>query len=243
MIRKFKTDLRCGGCVSTITPLFTGATGIRSWAADVNSPDKVLTVEGDEVSRERVSGLLGKAGYHVLGEVPAESPNPPPVAAAPPAEKTSYYPLALVVGYILGVVLLVEAAAGGFVWPRAMANFMAGFFLVFSFFKLLNVPAFADAYQTYDLIAARSRAYALAYPFLELTLGVAYVVRFEPMVTNAVTLVVMLVGTAGVLNALLARRKIRCACLGTVFNLPMSQVTLAEDGLMAAMAVVMLVAG
>ena len=30
--------------------------------------------------------------------------------------------------------------------------------------------------------------------------------------------------------------KIRCACLGTVFNLPMSTVTLVEDGLMIAMA-------
>ena len=34
--------------------------------------------------------------------------------------------------------------------------------------------------------------------------------------------------------------KIRCACLGTVFNLPMSAVTLIEDLLMIGMAVAML---
>ncbi len=36
-----------------------------------------------------------------------------------------------------------------------MRNFMAGFFIVFSFVKLLNIRAFADAYAGYDLLAAR----------------------------------------------------------------------------------------
>ena len=50
----------------------------------------------------------------------------------------------------------------------------------------------------------------------------------------------MSIGTVGVVRTLLARRKIRCACLGAVFNLPMSYVTLAEDDLVAAMAEVTL---
>lgn len=239
MTRKYKTNLRCGGCVATIGPVLDAAPGVKAWSAETESPDKVLTVEGDDIGRDRVSGLLRSVGYDVVGELPAEAPKP--TAPPPPAEKTSYYPLALLVGYILGVVLLAEVAAGGFVWDRAMTHFMAGFFLAFSFFKLLDLPAFADAYRTYDLVAARSRAYALAYPFVELALGVAYLVHFQPVLTNAVTLVVMLVGTAGVVNTLARRRKIRCACLGAVFNLPMSYVTLAEDGLMALMAAVMLV--
>ena len=236
MIRKFKTNLRCAGCVQSIAPVFDGASGIASWSAEVETPGKVLTLEGTDVSRDRVADLLGKAGYQVLGEVEAEAP---PSPQSPP-ETTSYFPLALIVGFILGVVLLVEATTGAFVWHRAMMNFMAGFFLVFSFFKLLDVTAFADTFQMYDVVAARSRVYALAYPFVELALGIAYLVHFEPTNTNAVTLVVMLVGTAGVVRTLLARRKIRCACLGAVFNLPMSYVTLAEDGLMAAMAALML---
>lgn len=242
MTRRYKTNLRCGGCVGTIAPVLDAAPGVKGWSADTDSPDKVLTVEGDDVGRDRVAGLLRSVGYDVLAELPAEVAVARGADAVRPAEpKTSYYPLALLVGYILGVVLLVEYAAGGFVWHRAMTHFMAGFFLAFSFFKLLDVRAFADAYQTYDLVAAWSRAYALAYPFIELALGVAYLVHFEPVLTNAVTLVVMLAGTAGVVNTLVHRRKIRCACLGAVFNLPMSYVTLAEDGLMAAMAAVMLV--
>ena len=236
MKRIFKTNLRCSGCVQTIAPLLDGDSSIASWNANVESPDRLLTVEGDLVSRSHVENLLGKAGYQVLDEVTAA----PPVASTAPAEKTSLFPLLLIVGYILGVVLLVELAAGSFDGPRATTNFMAGFFLVFSFFKLLDLTAFADSYQMYDVIAARSRGYALAYPFIELALGIAYVVRFEPVLTNAVTLVVMLIGTVGVLKSLLAGRKIRCACLGAVLNLPMTYVTLLEDVLMAAMAAAML---
>jgi hypothetical protein len=42
--------------------------------------------------------------------------------------------------------------------------------------------------------------------------------------------------TLGVIIAVSNRQKIRCACLGAVFNLPMSTVTIVEDVLMAAMA-------
>lgn len=236
MTLTYKTNLRCGACVQTIAPLLDGAPGIASWKADVESPDRLLTLEGDDVTRSRVDALLGKAGYQTLGEVTAAEPPP---SAAPP-EKTSLFPLILIVGYILGVTLLVEFASGTFDGPRAMTNFMAGFFLVFSFFKLLDLTAFADSYQMYDLLAARSRLYALTYPFIELALGIAYLVRLEPVLTNAVTLAVMLVSAVGVLRALLARRQIRCACLGGVLNLPMTYVTLAEDVLMAAMAAAML---
>lgn len=235
MTHTFKTNLRCEGCVASIAPLLNGAPGIQSWSADVVSPDKLLTVEGT-VDRNRVNDLLGKAGYQVLDELQRDVKPP----ASPAQATTSYFPLTLIVGYILGVTLLIEAARGTFLWQEAMTNFMAGFFLVFSFFKLLDLRSFADTYQGYDIIAAQSRAYAFAYPFIELALGLAYVLRLEPRAVNTVTLIVMLVGTIGVVRTLLARRKIRCACLGAVFNLPMSYVTLAEDGLMALMAALML---
>jgi hypothetical protein len=74
-----------------------------------------------------------------------------------------------------------------------------------------------------------------------LGLGVAYLTAFAPLATNAITLVVMGVSAVGVAKAIAAKRKIQCACLGTVFNLPMSKVTLIEDGLMILMAAAMLV--
>ena len=56
-------------------------------------------------------------------------------------------------------------------------------------------------------------------------------------------MVVMSVSSIGVIQSLLAKRTIRCACLGTVFNLPMSTVTLVEDTLMVAMAAAMFFGG
>lgn len=244
---RYKTDLRCGACVARVGPLLDATPGVKHWSADVANPDKVLTVEG-EVTVESVANAIKPAGYHVLAELPPEKllsltlAPPAPAKPAAPAEKpTSYFPLLLVLFYLVGVTGALEVAAGSFDATRAMAHFMGGFFLVFSFFKLLDVRAFADAYSSYDVVAAKWFGYGLLYPFIELGLGVAYVANFAPLVTNAVTLVVMSVSAVGVVKTLAAGRKIRCACLGTVFNLPMSKITLIEDGLMIVMAAVMLV--
>jgi hypothetical protein len=50
----------------------------------------------------------------------------------------------------------------------------------------------------------------------------------------------MVLGSASVIKVLMDKQTIRCACLGTGFNLPMSTVTLIEDGGMAIMSAVML---
>jgi hypothetical protein len=236
--KQYKTNLNCGSCVAAIKPYLDADPTIHHWAVDTASPDKTLTVAGDDVGPQHVGELVGRAGFKVLGEVAAPAPASEPVAEARP---TTYYPLALLLAFLLALVALVEWKAGAFDWMRAMANFMGGFFVAFSFFKLLDVRAFADAYAGYDVVARRSRAYALAYPFVELALGAAYLTGVWPLLTNAVTCVVMLVGTVGVVQSLLNKRQIRCACLGAVFNLPMSTVTLLEDGVMAAMAAVSIV--
>lgn len=237
LVHRYKTDLHCGACVARVRPLLDAAPDVSRWDADTDGPETVLTVEGEGITAERVGALLSPAGYHVLGEVAT-----PQAAEAPRAEKpTTYFPLFLVLCYLVGLTAAVEIAFGSFDPMRAMAHFMAGFFLVFSFFKLLDVRAFADAYGSYDVVAARWPLYGFVYPFIELALGVAYLTHAAPLATNVVTLVVMGVSAIGVVKALLARRKIRCACLGTVFNLPMSKITLIEDGLMLAMAAGMLI--
>lgn len=206
---------------------------------DIESPNKTLTVDADSPIKA-VKEAVAQAGYQVLGEIATPSL---PSAAEQPAESTAtttYFPLLLLVAFLVGVVALVEVRAGTIIWSRAMANFMGAFFLAFSFFKLLDLQGFADNYRSYDVVAKRVPAYGYAYPFIELLLGVAFVTGFQPFATNLVTLVVMSVSSVGVIQSLLNKRKIRCACLGTVFNLPMSTVTLVEDGLMVAMAAIAL---
>lgn len=59
---QFKTNIRCGGCVATVTPALNENAAISHWSVDTNSPDKRLTVEG-EISAEEVKTLLEKVGY------------------------------------------------------------------------------------------------------------------------------------------------------------------------------------
>ena len=123
---------------------------------------------------------------------------------------------------------------------RWMNHFMAGFFLVFSFFKLLNLKGFAVSYAMYDIVAKKWNGWGYVYIFVELALGLAFLTEFNPILTNSITLLVMAVSLIGVVQSLLNKRKIKCACLGDVFNLPMSTITIIEDGLMIVMSGIML---
>ena len=117
---------------------------------------------------------------------------------------------------------------------------MASFFLIFGFFKIINLAGFAKAYSVYDLIAKRYFWYGYIYPFLEVFLGLAYLFKWNLFFTNIFTLVLMLISAAGVFNELRKGKHIVCACLGVIFKIPMTYVTLAEDLIMAVMAFVML---
>ena len=155
----------------------------------------------------------------------------------------TYRPLLLILAYILGASVLVQIGMAGLASVTAMDTmrcFMAGFFLVFSFFKLLDIHAFADAYAGYDLLARRWRGWGRVYPFVELALGVAYLANFNPLLTHGATIIVMGFSAIGVIRAVASKAPIQCACLGTVFKLPMSTVTIVEDVSMVLMAMAMM---
>lgn len=155
----------------------------------------------------------------------------------------TYKPILLIFSFILGVTLFVQWQHQSFHWMEWMNHFMAGFFLVFSFFKFLNLQGFAESYRMYDVVAKKIPVWGYGYPFVELGLGLAYLIHFQPFTTNLITFVVMSISLIGVLQSVLNKRKIQCACLGTVFNLPMSTVTIIEDGLMIGMSALMLLNG
>ena len=233
------TGMTCGGCVNRVK------TALAPLAQSVEvtlDPPKVV-LENSSVDLAALNVALNKAGHYQL-HANRESLLP----LIEPEESTEqknwfsvYKPLILVFAYILLVSLAVEYRLGSFELHRFMPNFMAGFFLVFSFFKLLDLKGFASSYAMYDLLAKRLPNYGLLYPFIELSLGSAYLFDVRPTLTNIVTLIVMGFSSIGVLIAVMNKQKIRCACLGTGFNLPMTTVTIIEDVLMAAMAAWMLI--
>jgi copper chaperone CopZ len=153
----------------------------------------------------------------------------------------TYTPILLIFAYITLVILSIQLSNHHFDLMQFMQHFMAGFFLVFSFFKFLNLKGFAESYIMYDVIAKKIPMWAYLYAFIELGLGVAFLVNFNPIITNAITFVVMSISIIGVLQAVLNKQQIQCACLGAVFNLPMSTVTIIEDALMIVMSGFMLI--
>lgn len=166
----------------------------------------------DEVHIHRVSG----SGGHALSD---------------------YYPLVAMVA----VVVLFATVSVYFFALTPMLAFMAWFFLIFGSLKILRLGGFVEAYRMYDLLAMRSIAYAYAYPFLEFGFGLAYLFSWQLQAVSGVVVVVMLIGALGVYLKLRKREEIPCACLGTVFKVPMTWVTLGEDLLMAGMAGLILI--
>lgn len=60
---RFKTSLKCGGCVKAITPGLENMNSIEKWSVDLESPDKVLAVEASEDISDQVIDSVKKAGY------------------------------------------------------------------------------------------------------------------------------------------------------------------------------------
>jgi copper chaperone CopZ len=227
--------MHCGACAGKLERAFSRVPGVTGARVSLSPPAATLETSRPVQLKDLEAAARGAGSYSVSELADAETT----VAAGATGEKpASVYPLLMIVAYILGSTLLTTYVRGGGAGGlhALMNDFMAGFFLVFSFFKLLDLRGFADTYGTYDLLAARWRAWGFVYPFVEVGLGVAYLIRWEPVVTSAVTLVLMAVGTAGVLRTLARGGGVRCACLGTALNLPMTWVTLTEDLVMAAMA-------
>jgi len=122
-----------------------------------------------------------------------------------------------------------------------MRMFMAGFFIVFGSFKLMKWRGFVKAYKEYDILAQKSTLYAYLYPIIEISLGIAFFANWNLLLISIITLLIMLISAYGVWLKLREKEEIPCACLGVVFKIPMTKVTLFEDLLMAIMALVMII--
>lgn len=230
--------MHCSACVEKIKKALKEVNGIKEVDLDLQDSMMILSMD-HHVETDLVNQELKKAGNYSVSE------NHPvkPLMETDISEDDwkVYLPVFLIFFYITTVSALIEISDSRFLMDRFMRNFMGGFFLVFSFFKMLDLNAFASAYSSYDVIAKRIFSYGYIYPFLELGLGLAYVLNFFPFFTNAFAFVLMGVSSIGVIQSLLSKRKFQCACLGAVFKLPMSKITLIEDLLMFLMSGWMLI--
>ncbi len=238
------TGMTCASCRDKVTDTLSQIAGITKVSVSLENKEAEVQMEYHVPTETLNKALAEKGNYHLeeqKGGHHSAAPSPThSTETDEPITLKSYWPLILVFLYIIGGVAIGQVM-NGFNWMSAMNIFMGLFFITFSFFKLLDLQGFAMSYLSYDIVAQRWIGYGYLYPFIELALGIAYLTHFDPIITNSVTLVVMSVSTIGVLRSVLRKSKFKCACLGTVFNLPMSTVTLVEDGLMVAMAATMLI--
>jgi copper chaperone CopZ len=233
------TGLTCSGCVAKAKNELLKLGDVSSAEVQLTAPQATISMQ-NHVPLQVMQKALSKAGNYTITEADGGMKR----AASQEDEKSwvsTYKPILVIGAYITGITLLLETSARGFNLESWMQNFMAAFFLVFSFFKLLDLKGFAESYATYDIIANKWSGWGYLYAFIELALGIAYLLKFQPLLTNTVTFVVMGISILGVVQSVLNKRKIKCACLGAVFNLPMSNVTAIEDASMIAMSAVMIV--
>lgn len=235
------TGMTCEGCKAKVSYLLSNIDGVNEVTIDLRKGQADVSMNKHIATSALQAALKEYPKYQLSEAAPAHTTAPLAVQEESRTWFSTYKPILLIFGYITVITLIVSFKGNEFNGMLAMRVFMAGFFLVFSFFKLLNLHGFADSYAMYDVVARKFKAWGYIYACIELGLGISFALNFQPYLTNWVTLVVMTVSIMGVLQTVLNKKKIQCACLGAVFNLPMSTVTIIEDGLMIAMSAMMLI--
>ena len=235
------SGMTCGGCQAKVQTLLSKVKGVKNVMIDLAKGQVAIDMDKHISTPELAEALKDYPKYQIT-----ESNQNYDETKDVSQEETkswigTYKPVFLIFGYIAGVTMIIEVVSGGFIWHRWMGHFMAGFFLVFSFFKLLNLKGFAESYSMYDIVAKRWKSWGYVYAFTELSLGIAFLMGLNPLITNAITFIVMSISIVGVLQSVLNKRKIKCACLGDVFDLPMTTITVIEDALMIVMSAIMLI--
>jgi len=237
------SGMTCDGCKAKVQSLLSKVEGVKNVNIDLVNGEASIEMDKHASTDSFKLALVNYPKYQLTEAVLHKHAVSPDINE----DETkswflTYKPILLIFGYIISVTLLVEYMQGEFVWMRWMSHFMAGFFLVFSFFKLLNLKGFSDSYRMYDIVANKWNGWGYVYALIEVFLGIGFLINFNPILINGITIVVMTISIIGVLQSVFAKRKIKCACLGAVFNLPMSTITIIEDALMIGMSAITIVA-
>ena len=224
--------MHCMGCVNKVHQALVSHDYISE--ADVNlEKSRVKLNMTDLLQLQEIKSILKNVGEYEVLELQDQT-------NTKKSKLSTYKPLLLVIGFVL-LVSLLSSFKTSFHLMNWMTNFMGGFFIAFSFFKFLDLNGFSNSFATYDIIAKKWKGYGKIYPFIELGLGVAYLLALQSAITNIICILILTASTIGVIKAVWSKKQIQCACLGTVFNLPMSTVTIIENFTMISMAIISLI--
>ena len=205
--------------------------------------EKIASIEGlsqVEVSLEKAEASFNSSSQvsvdllaKTLGSKYTVNPTASNGESVLPSKWKQLRPLFLIFSYvIIGSVMLTKGDS----MALFMTNFMGLFYVIFGFFKFLDYPGFPASFGQYDPIAKRIKLYGWAYPFIETLLGIMFLYQIELEIALWITIIILGTTTVGVAQQLLQKNNIKCACLGTALNLPMTEATLIENSIMLVMA-------
>lgn len=230
--------MTCGGCVASVTKKLLEIKGVSSTDVQLESSEAHIIVEKPIDVEVLQSALGGK--YVITEKKESFSTQEGQTQIVEDVSKLKQLkPLLLIFLYLFSAAFLLNFKEWNI--TNAMLDFMGMFYIVFSFFKLLDLKGFPESFKMYDPLAKLIPAYGWVYPFIELTLGLFFLMRFQIPIALVITIIVLGITTIGVIKTLLDKKSIRCACLGTALKLPMTEATFIENAIMLVMAIVMLV--
>lgn len=226
--------MTCEGCKASVEKSILALDNVTKVAIDLSKKEATITSKQAISLPEMQKALSAK---YTISEMRKEN-----ISNFKEEEQSTLkqlYPLFLIFGYILITSILLNRNDWNI--ENFMFDFMGLFYIVFSFFKFLDVKGFAMSFQMYDPLAKQIKVYGFVYPFIELTLGLFFLFRYQTKLALIATLFILGITTIGVTKSLVDKKAIKCACLGSVLNLPMTKATFIENSIMIVMAVYMFV--
>ena len=234
------TGMTCGGCKASVEKYLNEIEHVTNVSIHLEKGEAEVTMDKNITTDVLQKALPEK---YTLSKKPVEKVFSSSSISSTPKEEEGKLqqlkPLLLIIFYIASASILLHY--NNWSWNEFMLDFMGLFYIVFSFFKMLDLKGFPASFSMYDPIAKRVPFYGKIYPFIETGLGLMFLMRFEIDIALIVTLVILGITTIGVTKTLLDKKSIRCACLGTALKLPMTEATFIENAIMIVMAVLMLI--
>jgi len=226
--------MTCNGCKASVEKSIVSLEEVSNVTVDLDAAEVAIEMRNHITLSKLQEALSSK---YTISEIKTEK-----VTAFDSSKEKSeiqqLFPLFLIFGYI--TIAAIFSVINPWNTTDFMLNFMGLFYIVFSFFKLLDVKGFAMSFGMYDPLSKVIPTYGFVYPFIELALGIFFLMRFQIFVSLAITLIILGITTVGVAKSLLDKKSIQCACLGSVLNLPMTKATFIENSIMILMAILMI---
>lgn len=235
--------MTCNGCRSDVEKRLNAIPGVKEAMVTLENEQAVILMSSHIGVKTFQEALLKKYVITAMTkpEVVDSSSGYNSTIKVVKSKWEQLLPLFLIIAYLTFATVLLNYQREN--WDAAMLDFMGLFFIVFSFFKMLDIKGFSISFARYDPLAKITSVYGWVYPFLETALGLMFLMRFEIDIALIATLVLLGITTIGVTKTLLDKKSISCACLGTALKLPMTEATLIENAIMILMAVFMLLQG